>query len=108
MSRVPKEISQAGPLRGAPAVHDLLCKEEEPEEPEEPADPSEDPSEETCDECDEIFVVGEALGEEDFEYIDGDKDRAVRRRCYFFWGVFLLVLAVLLSQYYFDRLYTVY
>lgn len=102
---VQEEISQGGAVRGASPLHDLLCKEEEP--PEEPEEP-EDPSEETCDECDEIFVVGEALGEEDFEYDDGDKDRAVRRRCYFCWGVFLLVLAVLLSEYYFDRLYTVY
>ena len=105
MSGLQEEISQGGPLRGASPLHDLPCKQEEPpEEPEEPEDPSEEP----CDECDEIFVVGEALGEEDFEYDVGDKDRAVRRRCHFCWGVFLLVLAVLLSQYYFDRLYTVY
>ncbi len=106
MSGLQEEISQGGPLRGASPLHDLPCKDEEPpEKPEEPAEPSEEP----CDECDETCVVlGEALGEEDFEYDDGDKDRAVRRRCYFFWGVFLLVLAVLLSEYYFDRLYTVY
>ena len=92
MSGVPEEISQGGPLRGASPLHDLPCKEEDP--PEKPEE-----------QCDEIFVVlGEALSEDD----DGEKEIAVQRRCYFCWGVFLLVLVVLLSQYYFNRLHTVY
>jgi len=78
-------------------VHELPTKDEEP---------CEEPCDESLEEC--IEIVGEPLGKEDYEVCEKEREKSVKRRCRLCWWALLILLAYLLSEYYFKKIFTVY
>ena len=55
-----------------------------------------------------LELVGEALGPGDYFYDTEAKELAVKRRCWCFGGTLFILLVFLLSEYYYNRIFTYY